>query len=195
MLNLSELKALENENLNVVQIAGAVLWPFPKQALAFMCRHYKSFNPLPAMPILGFLNSPGNKDMMSKIWTDGDTIIWLSSKHCGKTTNCSLWAISPFSTMFSKAVCCWCIKMSIYRVRVKNRVGIEQFFLFHQSGEFSAILITFKIALGKLFWVWKGLKFVIWERVGERKLQVYSTFSPTMSSKALLVAIKRQLSV
>ena len=32
-------------------------------------------NPLPDMPILGFSNSAANKDMMSKIWTNGDTII------------------------------------------------------------------------------------------------------------------------
>ena len=33
------------------------------------------FNPVPYMPILGFSNSAANKDMMSKIWTNGDTII------------------------------------------------------------------------------------------------------------------------
>ena len=32
-------------------------------------------NPLPDMPILGSSNSAANKDMMSKIWTNGDTII------------------------------------------------------------------------------------------------------------------------
>ena len=32
-------------------------------------------NPLLVMPILGFSNSVANKDMMSKIWTNGDTII------------------------------------------------------------------------------------------------------------------------
>ena len=32
-------------------------------------------NPLPDMPILGFSNSAANKDMMSKIWINGDTII------------------------------------------------------------------------------------------------------------------------
>ena len=32
-------------------------------------------NPLPDMPILGSSNSAANKDMISKIWTDGDTII------------------------------------------------------------------------------------------------------------------------
>ena len=32
-------------------------------------------NPLPDLPILGFSNSAANKDMMSKIWTKGDTII------------------------------------------------------------------------------------------------------------------------
>ena len=31
--------------------------------------------------------------------------------------NCSLRAISSFPTMFSKAVCCRCVKMSIYRVK------------------------------------------------------------------------------
>ena len=34
-----------------------------------------SFNPLPHMPILGSSNSAANKDMISKIWTNGDTII------------------------------------------------------------------------------------------------------------------------
>ena len=45
------------------------------------------------------------------------TTIWLSRKHCGKKRNCSLWAISSFPTMFSKAVSCWCVKMSICGVK------------------------------------------------------------------------------
>ena len=32
------------------------------------------FNPLPDMPILGFSSSAANKDMMSKMMTNGDTI-------------------------------------------------------------------------------------------------------------------------
>ena len=32
-------------------------------------------NPLPDMPILGFSNPAAKKDMISKIWTNGDTII------------------------------------------------------------------------------------------------------------------------
>ena len=32
-------------------------------------------NPLPHMPVFGSSNSAANKDMMSKIWTNGDTII------------------------------------------------------------------------------------------------------------------------
>ena len=75
-----------------------------------------SFNPLADMPILRSSNSVGNKNMMSKIWINGDTIIWLSRKHCEKRRNCSLRAISPFPTMFSKTVCCWCIKISVYGV-------------------------------------------------------------------------------
>ena len=35
---------------------------------------------------------------------NGDTVIYFSRKRCGKTRNCSLRAISPFPTMFSKAV-------------------------------------------------------------------------------------------
>ena len=65
-----------------------------------------TFNPLHHMPILGSSNSAANKDMMSKIWTNGDTIIRLSRKHCGKRRNCSLRAISSFPTMFSKAFRC-----------------------------------------------------------------------------------------
>ena len=51
-------------------------------------------------------NSAANKDMMAKIWTNGDTIICLSRKHFGKRRNCSLQLISPFPTIFSKAVYC-----------------------------------------------------------------------------------------
>ena len=76
-----------------------------------------SINPLPHMPILGSSDSAANKDMMSKIWTNGDTIIWLRRKHCGKRRNCSSRAISSFPTKFTKAVCCWSIKMSIYGVK------------------------------------------------------------------------------
>ena len=36
-------------------------------------------NPLSDMPILGSSNSAVNKDMMSKIWTNEDTIIWVEN--------------------------------------------------------------------------------------------------------------------
>ena len=75
------------------------------------------FNPLPHMPILGSSNSAASNDVMSKIWTNGDTIIWLSRKNCWKRRNCSLRPISPFPTMFSEAVYFSCVKMSIYRVK------------------------------------------------------------------------------
>ena len=65
-----------------------------------------TFKPIPNMPVLGSSNSSANKYMVAKIWTNADTIIYLSRKYCGKRRNCSLRAISSFSTMFSKAVCC-----------------------------------------------------------------------------------------
>ena len=37
--------------------------------------HILNFNPLPDVPILGSSNSAANKDMMSKTWTKGDTVI------------------------------------------------------------------------------------------------------------------------
>ena len=66
-------------------------------------------NPLLDMPILGSSNSARNKDMVSKILINRDTIFWLSRKHCGKR-NCSFRAISASPTMFSKAVGCLCSK-------------------------------------------------------------------------------------
>ena len=36
---------------------------------------FSDVNPLPHLPISGSTNSEANKDMMSKIWTNGDTII------------------------------------------------------------------------------------------------------------------------
>ena len=43
--------------------------------LNFLRDKRNDFNPLPDMPILGFSNSAANKDMMSKIWTNGDIFI------------------------------------------------------------------------------------------------------------------------
>ena len=62
--------------------------------------------PLPDILILGFSKSAANKDMQSKIWTNGDTVIRYSRKHFGKSRNHSLRAICPFLTLFSKPVCC-----------------------------------------------------------------------------------------
>ena len=39
------------------------------------CSGKKGFNPLSHMPILGSTNLAANKDIMSKIWTNGDSII------------------------------------------------------------------------------------------------------------------------
>ena len=38
-------------------------------------QHSVFVNPLPHVPILGSSNSAANKDMMAKVWTNGDTII------------------------------------------------------------------------------------------------------------------------
>ena len=58
------------------------------------------------MLILGSSYSAATKDMMAKMRTNGDTVVCLSRKHCGKRRYCWSQAISAFPTMFSKAVCC-----------------------------------------------------------------------------------------
>ena len=50
----------------------------------------EKLNPLPHMPIFGSSNSTANKDMISDIWTNRDTIILLSRQHSRKRRNCSL---------------------------------------------------------------------------------------------------------
>ena len=66
-----------------------------------MCKitSFLSVNPLPHMPILGSSNSAANKDMMSKILTNGDTIFLIELKTLFMSN-------FSFPTMFSKTVCC-----------------------------------------------------------------------------------------
>ena len=49
-----------------------------ESAISYHSKVTANVNPLPHIPILGSLNSTANKDMMAKIWTQGDTIICLS---------------------------------------------------------------------------------------------------------------------
>ena len=49
------------------------------------------------MPILSSSISATNQDMMSKIWINGDTIIYLSRAHCWKRRNCSVTSNFYFS--------------------------------------------------------------------------------------------------
>ena len=68
---------------------------------------YFFLNPVPYMLISASSNSAADKDMMAKIWTNEDAVICLNRNYCGKRRNCSLRAISPFPTMFSKTICCY----------------------------------------------------------------------------------------
>ena len=77
-----------------------------KAYLTFSFTKRTFFNPLPHMAMLGSCNSAANKDTMSEICTNEDTIIRLSRKHCGKRGKCSLRAISSFPKMFSNAIYC-----------------------------------------------------------------------------------------
>ena len=45
-----------------------------------------------------------------QIWRKWQKVIQMGRKHCGKKRNCSLRAISPFPTVFSKDLCCRHVK-------------------------------------------------------------------------------------
>ena len=86
------LRSTRNDFQNFVEKGKMMVTSFFWFHRCFLPHHKKTHtnlatfsNPLPKMRILGFTNSAAKKDMMSKIWTNGDTIIWLSRKHCGKS--------------------------------------------------------------------------------------------------------------
>ena len=109
---------IQQFTLSVLSFPGKMSWMTDTKWVQLIgINNRPTFNPLPDMPILGSSNSNAKKDLLSKIYTNGDTVISLSWKHCGKRRNCSLRAISPSPTMFSKAVCCRCVKMTIYGVK------------------------------------------------------------------------------
>ena len=117
-------------------------------------------------------------------------LLQMSKKDCGKRRNCSIWAISPFSKVFSKdlysrhvktRVCfykqalvfyiCVCYKSFGNTVRKGEIARYEQFLLFSQC--FLAVWRTschfhqiWNCCLQTLS-VWKSLKLVVWERVKE----------------------------
>ena len=65
---------------------------FPGASKGVIVWEWVKSYPLPEMPVLGSSNSAANKDMISKMWTNGDTV--------GKVE------IASFTEMFSKAACC-----------------------------------------------------------------------------------------
>ena len=89
----------------------AILYPTRQLELAGLI---SSTLYLMTVPILDSSNSAKQYDVKGDKW---GTIIWSSRKQCGKRRNRSIRAISSFSKMFLKAICCWCIKMSIYGVK------------------------------------------------------------------------------
>ena len=69
-------------SVNTFNLAKAKIWLFGKGLKGDYCASHKPshhinfmlINPLLHMPILGSFNSAANKDTMSKILTNGDTI-------------------------------------------------------------------------------------------------------------------------
>ena len=83
-------KAVNAGQQHFLFIPQCFLHYYQRKMSIFLQVAWKYLTLYPHMPILGSSNSAANKDMMPKIWTNGDTIIRMSKKHCGKRRNCSL---------------------------------------------------------------------------------------------------------
>ena len=62
------------------------------------------FNPLPDEKILDRFKLKQSADANLKFHKNSRKVIQMGKKHCGKRRNCSLRAISPFPTVFSKGL-------------------------------------------------------------------------------------------
>ena len=60
-----------------------------------------------------------------EIWRKWQKVIQTGRKHCGKRRNCSLWAISPFPTVFSKGLFPRGVKGRHCVGRVKEKVTTQ----------------------------------------------------------------------
>ena len=58
----------------MIKLSSSKLNPFPNNLKFERPASYLRINPLPNMPILGSSDSAANKDITSKILTNGDTI-------------------------------------------------------------------------------------------------------------------------
>ena len=72
---LGKGKSIVGKGGNCCQLAFSFFFTQGFQQFQNNCQHFCYNNPLPHKPILGCSISAANKDMMSKIWTSGDTII------------------------------------------------------------------------------------------------------------------------
>ena len=85
---------------------------------------------------------------------------------CVQRRNCSSWAISPLATMFSKNVCCYCIKMCL-QVGKGLKTTITNNSLLLRSHELLLVLVwlcTGCKGFTKFFPVVKGLNLSLYRR-------------------------------
>ena len=122
-----------------------------------------------------------------QIWWKWQWVLWTGRNHCWKRRNCSLQAISPFPTVFSKDfysrdvktrtnICfkpfsnkplflCVCITSLLKTLCEKNKLLVTSNFSFSHSffypfGKLSAIFIKIAIVICKLFQFRRCLNFV-----------------------------------
>ena len=115
------------------------------------------FSPLSGMPILGPFHSMENNDVMSKIWTDGDTVIWLTWNHCGKRRNCLLMPMCWKST----GTCQSTIKWNYTYVGVAHQQNLNNWYPFHYAQWMS---IRYQLILPPCS-IWKNTKIGVFVKI------------------------------
>ena len=95
------------------------------------------------------------------LWTTNNFVIWERVNPC-------LGRVNPFPNKpWFLHVCSTSLLKTLWE---KEKLLVTSNFSFSRSvfypfEELSAIFIKFKIVVCKHFWVWKSLKFIVWERV------------------------------
>ena len=62
-----------------------------------------------------------------QFWQKWQKVIQTGRKHCGKRRNCSLWAISPFPTVFSKGLFPWGVKRVKYLSKLTQPIPLLKY--------------------------------------------------------------------
>ena len=110
-MDWSKLKAFPDDNLNVVQLMKFVNETIENMSRMFSkCLYHRVVNPSPKRRYFVIVQIERVCRRQFQIWWKLQKVLQMGRKHWGKRRNCSLRAISPFPTVFSKDLYCRHVK-------------------------------------------------------------------------------------